>query len=105
MGEPRAVERADLLVAAAVAIALAVTCGLALAGEPLVSTEQRAIGAFVFAGLGLGMCEAYPDAFGVFSGYGDDLRVEDGFIAMGDWAGMGFERQNELYALMRKIAA
>ena len=57
------------------------------------------------AGLGLGMCEAYPDAFGVFSGYGDDLRVEDGFIAMGDWAGMGFERQNELYALMRKIAA
>jgi D(-)-tartrate dehydratase len=56
------------------------------------------------AGFGLGMCEAYPDAFGVFSGYGDDIEVEDGYLEVGDWPGMGFERQNELYALMKPIA-
>jgi L-alanine-DL-glutamate epimerase-like enolase superfamily enzyme len=56
------------------------------------------------AGLGLGMCEAYPDAFGVFSGYADDLKVEDGYITLGDWPGMGLERQNELYATMRTLA-
>lgn len=55
------------------------------------------------AGFGLGMCEAYPDAFGVFSGYADDLKVENGFITMGDWPGMGFERQTDLYALMRGL--
>jgi len=57
------------------------------------------------AGLGLGMCESYPDAFGVFSGYADDAVVEDGWITSGDWAGMGFERQNALYALMREISS
>ncbi len=54
------------------------------------------------AGLGLGMCEAYPDAFGVFSGYADDLKVLDGVIRAGDWQGFGFERQRELHALMAK---
>lgn len=57
------------------------------------------------AGFGLGMCEAYPDAFGAFSGYADDLTVEDGYITLGDWPGTGFERQNELYAMMRGLAA
>ena len=56
------------------------------------------------AGFGLGMCEAYPDAFGVFSGYADDITVEDGYLTLGDWPGMGFERQNELYALMKPMA-
>jgi L-alanine-DL-glutamate epimerase-like enolase superfamily enzyme len=55
-------------------------------------------------GLGLGMCEAYPDAFGVFSGYADDLEVRDGYIRAGDWDGFGFERQRELHALMAKVA-
>ncbi len=56
------------------------------------------------AGFGLGMCEAYPDAFGVFSGYADDLEVADGVLRVGDWEGFGFERQKELFALMSKIA-
>lgn len=56
------------------------------------------------AGLGLGMCEAYPDAFGVFSGYADDLKVREGVIRAGDWTGFGFERQRDLYALMSKVA-
>jgi hypothetical protein len=54
-------------------------------------------------GLGLGMCEAYPDAFGVFSGYADDLKVSDGVIQAGDWTGFGFERQRDLHALMAKV--
>lgn len=57
------------------------------------------------AGFGYGMCEAYPDAFGVFSGYADDLKVEDGFITAGDWPGLGFERQADLIALFRDVAA
>lgn len=56
------------------------------------------------AGFGLGMCEAYPDAFGVFSGYADDLQLRDGVLRVGDWTGFGFERQKDLFALMRKVA-
>ncbi len=55
------------------------------------------------AGFGLGMCESYPDAFGVFSGYCDDLKVEDGYIAAGDWPGLGFERQAELFKLFQGV--
>lgn len=57
------------------------------------------------AGFGYGMCESYPDAFGVFSGYADDLEVENGFITAGDWPGLGFERQAELIAMFRDVAA
>lgn len=56
------------------------------------------------AGFGYGMCESYPDAFGVFSGYADDLKVENGFITAGDWPGLGFERQAELIAMFRDVA-
>lgn len=56
------------------------------------------------AGFGYGMCESYPDAFGVFSGYADDLKVEDGFLTAGDWPGLGFERQADLIALFRDVA-
>jgi L-alanine-DL-glutamate epimerase-like enolase superfamily enzyme len=56
-------------------------------------------------GLGLGMCEAYPGAFGAFAGYADDLKVIDGWMAAGDWPGMGFERQSALFALMEPVAA
>ena len=55
------------------------------------------------AGLGLGMCEAYPDAFGVFSGYADGLKLRDGIIRADDWLGFGFERQRDLHALMAKV--
>ncbi len=55
------------------------------------------------AGFGLGMCEAYPDAFGVFSGYTDDLQLRDGILRVGDWTGFGFERQNDLFGLMQKV--
>lgn len=58
----------------------------------------------VAAGLRLGGCEAYPGVFGVFGGYADDARVVDGYLALPERPGIGFEGQNALYAEMRKLA-
>jgi L-alanine-DL-glutamate epimerase-like enolase superfamily enzyme len=58
----------------------------------------NACGAF-----GFGACEAYPDAFGAFSGYADNLKVQEGFISLGDWEGFGFEAQSELFAEMKAL--
>ncbi len=55
------------------------------------------------AGFGLGGCEAYPDVFGVFAGFADDAKVSEGMIALSDRPGIGFEGQNELYAVMRGL--
>ncbi len=59
----------------------------------------------VVAGLGLGGCEAYPDVFGAFGGYADGMTVTDGALNLPDAAGIGFERQPALYALMQELAA
>ena len=58
----------------------------------------------IVGGFGLGGCEAYPDVFGAFAGFADDARVEDGWLRLPDRPGIGFEAQNELYALMRELA-
>ncbi len=58
----------------------------------------------IVGGFGLGGCEAYPDVFGVFAGFADDARVEKGYIKLPDRPGIGFEAQNELYAVMRTLA-
>jgi len=55
----------------------------------------------VVAGFGLGGCEAYPGVFGPFAGFHDDARIENGMITLSERPGIGFEGQNELYALMR----
>ena len=55
------------------------------------------------AGFGLGGCEAYPDVFGAFAGFADDAKVSDGMITLSDRPGIGFEGQNELYAVMRDL--
>jgi len=57
----------------------------------------------IVAGFGLGGCEAYPDTFGVFAGFADDSQVTDGKINLSDRPGIGFEGQNALYDVMRKI--
>jgi len=54
-------------------------------------------------GFGLGGCEAYPGVFGIFAGFADDARVEDGFLKLPDRPGIGFEAQNALYAVMREL--
>jgi D(-)-tartrate dehydratase len=59
----------------------------------------------IVGGFGLGGCEAYPDVFGPFAGFADDARVESGLISMPQRPGIGFEGQNQLYALMRELAS
>jgi D(-)-tartrate dehydratase len=57
----------------------------------------------IVGGFGLGGCEAYPDVFGAFAGFADDAKVENGWLKLPDRPGIGFEAQNELYALMKSI--
>ena len=57
----------------------------------------------IVAGFGLGGCEAYPGVFGIFAGFADEAKVEDGHIRLSDRPGIGFEAQNELYAVMRGL--
>ncbi|MDB5616796.1 enolase C-terminal domain-like protein [Tardiphaga sp.] len=56
------------------------------------------------AGLGLGGCESYPGVFAAFGGFADGMDVRDGEIALPDHAGIGFEAQPALYAIMRELA-
>jgi L-alanine-DL-glutamate epimerase-like enolase superfamily enzyme len=56
-------------------------------------------------GLGLGACESYPDTFGIFSGFGDEVRIADGHASLPESPGIGFERQARLYQVMRDLAA
>jgi L-alanine-DL-glutamate epimerase-like enolase superfamily enzyme len=58
----------------------------------------------IVGGFGLGGCEAYPGVFGMFAGFADDAKVEDGWLKLPDRPGIGFEAQNALYAVMREIA-
>lgn len=57
----------------------------------------------IVGGLGLGGCEAYPGVFGIFAGFGDDAKVEDGYLPLPARPGIGFEAQNALYAVMREL--
>jgi hypothetical protein len=57
----------------------------------------------VVAGFGLGGCEAYPGVFGVFAGFADDSKIDNGMLTLSDRPGIGFEGQNALYEVMRKI--
>ena len=58
----------------------------------------------IAVGLGLGGNESYPDVFAPFGGFADDIAVEDGFVAMPDVPGIGFEAKRALYAVMRPLA-
>ncbi len=57
----------------------------------------------IVGGFGLGGCEAYPGVFGVFAGFADDAKVENGYLKLPQRPGVGFEAQNELYAVMREL--
>ena len=54
-------------------------------------------------GFGLGGCEAYPGVFGIFAGFADDAKVENGYVALPDRPGIGFEAQNQLYSVMKAL--
>ena len=58
----------------------------------------------IVGGFGLGGCEAYPGVFGIFAGFADDAKVEDGWLELPDRPGIGFEAQDALYSVMRELA-
>ena len=57
------------------------------------------------AGLGLGGNESYPGVFQPFGGFADTIPVENGYVALPDAPGIGFEEKAALYAVMRELAA
>ena len=57
------------------------------------------------AGLGLGGNESYPGIFQPFGGFADDLPVENGWVALPQSPGIGFERKAELSRLLHALAA
>ncbi|HEX6005477.1 MAG TPA: mandelate racemase/muconate lactonizing enzyme family protein [Burkholderiales bacterium] len=59
----------------------------------------------IAAGLGLGGNESYPDVFQPFGGFADDAPVRDGYVALPDIPGIGFEAKDSLYRVMRMLAA
>jgi L-alanine-DL-glutamate epimerase-like enolase superfamily enzyme len=59
----------------------------------------------IAAGFGLGGAESYPGVFGPFAGYADDAKVENGYLALSDHPGIGFEGQAALYKIMKDLAA
>ncbi len=59
----------------------------------------------IVAGFGLGGCEAYPGTFGIFAGFADDSMVDNGMLSLSERPGIGFEGQNTLYEVMRRIVA
>lgn len=60
----------------------------------------------IAAGLGLGLCESYPNTFGMFSGFADDAEIVDGYLTLDpERPGIGFEAQADLYKVMSELAA
>lgn len=57
------------------------------------------------AGLGLGGNESYPGVFQPFGGFADGIRVESGYVGLPNAPGVGFEAKNNLYEVMRRLAA
>ena len=55
------------------------------------------------AALGLGGNEAYPGVFGAFGGFADGCVVEDGWIAVPDTPGVGFESKKDLMAVFKTL--
>lgn len=58
----------------------------------------------IAAGLHLGGNESYPDVFQPFGGFADGIAVEDGYVALPQIPGVGFEAKSKLYAVMRELA-
>jgi D(-)-tartrate dehydratase len=59
----------------------------------------------IAGGFGLGGAESYPGVFGAFGGFADDAELSEGYLALPQRPGIGFEGQSALYAIMRELAA
>jgi D(-)-tartrate dehydratase len=58
----------------------------------------------IAVGLGLGGNESYPQVFAPFGGFADDCPVVDSRVKMPDVPGIGFEKKNDLYAVLKPLA-
>ncbi|MEW6640673.1 MAG: enolase C-terminal domain-like protein [Pseudomonadota bacterium] len=58
----------------------------------------------VAAGLGLAGVEAYPDQFGIFGGFSDEVDIRDGRASLPQAPGFGFEEQPALFRLFSELA-
>ena len=56
----------------------------------------------IAAGLHLGGNESYPDVFRPFGGFADETAVVDGFVALPNIPGIGFEAKRELFSVFRR---
>jgi len=60
----------------------------------------------IAAGLGMLLCESYPNTFGMFSGFADDAEIIDGYITLDETRpGIGFEAQSELFTIMSNLSS
>lgn len=55
------------------------------------------------AGLCTGGCESYPQGLGAFSGFADEMAVEDGCVAVTQRPGFGWEGMSQLYPALRSL--
>jgi L-alanine-DL-glutamate epimerase-like enolase superfamily enzyme len=58
----------------------------------------------IAAGLGLGGNESYPGIFQPFGGFADDTPVEDSYVSLPDFPGIGFESKKELFQLLKTLS-
>jgi L-alanine-DL-glutamate epimerase-like enolase superfamily enzyme len=54
-------------------------------------------------GFSTGGTESYPSGLGEFSGFADDMKVEDGMLVAPQWPGLGWEGMPKLYPAMRSL--
>lgn len=57
----------------------------------------------VASGLHLGGTEAYPGVFAPFGGFGNSVRIEDGFATLPDLPGIGWESKPDLYRVFQRL--
>lgn len=58
----------------------------------------------IAAGLKLGGNESYPGIFEPFGGFADDIQIENGYVALPQIPGVGFETKAELMKVLRSVA-
>ena len=58
----------------------------------------------IAAGLHLGGNESYPGVFQPFGGFADGIAIENGYVALPDAPGVGFETKSDLFALMKSLS-
>ena len=59
----------------------------------------------IAAGLKLGGSESYPDVFAPFGGFADHEPVVDGYVALHDCPGVGFEQKSALITTLREATS